>query len=103
MTRSAQAQVILGNRAEQGLIGAVQAEATIVETSQSEIRVTRGGASRLLAVEPLEVLDATGAGDSFAGGFIAAEMAGVADPIEAAAIGARCARQMLLARRDTAS
>jgi sugar/nucleoside kinase (ribokinase family) len=43
---------------------------------------------------PAEEVDADGAGDTFAGGYIAATLAG-ADPLEAAAVGARAAAESI--------
>ena len=90
-----EAHVILGNRAERSLIGEVRPEVTVVETDGGRTRVWRGGLAGEIAIDLLPVVDATGAGDSFAGGFIAAEMNGVTDPVEAADVGAKCARRML--------
>ena len=95
------ADVIFCSRSEIGLIDSVDAGTIIVETSGSgKIRVKRRGHADQLEVRPLSVRDATGAGDTFAGGFIAAEMRGVEDPIDAAAAGAAAARTMLMARME---
>ena len=95
------ADVIFCSRSEIGLIDAVDAGTTVVETSGSgPIRLHRRGHVDLLEVRPLSVRDTTGAGDAFAGGFIAAEMLGVENPIDAAEAGTVAARKMLAARME---
>ena len=95
------ADVIFCSRSEIGLIDAVDAGAIVVETSgPGMIRLHRRGHVDQLEVRPLPVRDTTGAGDTFAGGFIAAEMRGVENPIDAAAAGAVVAETMLTARME---
>lgn len=87
---SARADVIFHSAAERPLIG--DTGAVLVETRGADcVRVTHGSQSFKTSVTPIPVTDTTGAGDTFAGGFIAAEMAGATLPgavgagIEAAA------------------
>ena len=51
----------------------------------------------MIPATAIAVADTTGAGDTFAGGFIAAEMAG-ADPAEAARAGITAAARLLTER-----
>lgn len=85
---SAQADVIFCSRAERTLIGATGRSAIIIETNGPYgVSVDRGDRIDKLDVAPIEVRDATGAGDTFAGGYIAAELAGADDPVEAVRAG----------------
>jgi sugar/nucleoside kinase (ribokinase family) len=92
--------VILPNRAEAGLLtGAPDAETAAIELSRAyELAVVKlGGAGALAARagritvrvkgDPARAVDSTGAGDAFAGGFLAARLAGADDQ---AAIAAGC-------------
>ncbi|MEZ5811349.1 MAG: PfkB family carbohydrate kinase [Rhizobiaceae bacterium] len=98
---SAEADVIFCSRSEHPMIGATAKGAVIVETrGAGEIRIEAGTKRAVLQVEPVSVHDTTGAGDSFAGGFIAAEMAGETDPEAAARAGAEAARTMLQERSE---
>ena len=47
----------------------------------------------------IDISDTTGAGDTFAGGFIAAEMSGVTSPNHAAKAGLKAAESMLMERK----
>lgn len=95
-TLSAQADVIFRSRSERELISKTSKPVTIVETQGREgIAIFRGGKSEIMSTEPIDVRDTTGAGDTFAGGYIAAEMAGTADPLEAAQAGIAAVRDML--------
>lgn len=94
------ADVIFCNAAERALVG--ETRAIVVETrGRRGVAVTADGATREFPVEPVEVRDATGAGDSLAGGFIAAEMGG-ADPWAAALAGLAAATKLLKEREGTA-
>ncbi|MDB5555232.1 MAG: hypothetical protein JWL86_5216 [Rhizobium sp.] len=59
----------------------------------------RGGESCFVAVEPVEVTDPTGAGDTFAGGVIAAIMKGETDLEAIGRAGNAAARALLLDRK----
>jgi ribokinase len=59
----------------------------------------RGGESRLVPAEPVEVTDPTGAGDTFAGGVIAAILKGETDLEAIGRAGHAAARALLLERQ----
>ncbi len=94
---SARADVIFHSAHERSLIG--ETAAVLVETRGSDcVVVTNAGHGHEVAVVPIDIADTTGAGDSFAGGYIAAEMAG-ADPVEAAGAGIKAAAAVLADRK----
>ena len=69
-----------------------------IETRGSDgVAITRDGVVDIVAVEPVEASDSTGAGDTFLGGFIAALIGG-AQPRDAANAGAAAARALLATR-----
>jgi ribokinase len=63
----------------------------------------RGGESRFVPAEPLDVTDPTGAGDTFAGGVIAAIMNGETDLDAVGLAGNASARALLLERKSEES
>lgn len=72
----------------------------IVETrGRSGALFLRGEESRFVAAEPVEVADPTGAGDTFAGGVIAAIMKGETDLETIGRAGNAAARALLLDRK----
>ncbi len=96
---SSQADVIFCNASERDLIGRTAHDAIIVQTGDgNRITMQAGDRRDILEVARLEVSDTTGAGDTLAGGFIAAEMAAISDPIEALRRGILSARRLLMAR-----
>ena len=96
---SAEADVIFLSSSERGLVGNTRDTAVIVETLGSEgVRVAAADSAGQLPVERIAVRDTTGAGDTFAGGFIAAEMAGTASPLDAARAGIASVSAMLTKR-----
>ena len=96
---SSEADVIFLSRSERELVGDTKSTVTIIETlGAAGVRITTGGNSKEIPVEPIDVRDTTGAGDTLAGGFIAAEMAGSADPAEAARAGIASVRTLLKER-----
>ena len=98
---SKNADVIICSRPERSLIRETGNSVVVVETRGSdEIVVFKCGRAMLLDVEPIEVMDTTGAGDTFAGGYIAAEMAGAKDPLDAARAGRDCAYRLLKERKE---
>jgi ribokinase len=98
---SSEADVIFCSRSERQMIGETAKRAVIVETrGTDEIHIEAGKQHATLQVEPVAVHDTTGAGDSFAGGFIAAEMDGVSDSCAAAKSGIDAARTMLQERSE---
>lgn len=103
---AARADVIACSAAESGFAaealaasGAPDRPRILVETRGSEgVLLRAGGRETRIGAEPLDAQDATGAGDTFLGGFLAA-LARMPDaPAQAVAAGARAARDLLLAR-----
>ncbi len=93
---SAAAAVIFCNRSERDMISSTRAEAVIVETGGTKgVTVLADGKTSTCPVEPLIISDTTGAGDTLAGGFIAAMMSGETDPLEAAKQGITAVRELL--------
>ncbi|MCP4319366.1 MAG: carbohydrate kinase family protein [Hyphomicrobiales bacterium] len=98
---SAVADTIFCNRSERSLIGDVSPNTVILETRGSDgISVECNGHTQRLAVEHLPARDTTGAGDTFAGGYVAAEMTGTDDPLAAAQSGLDAAQKMLKQRLE---
>lgn len=90
---AAACDVVFCNQAERALVPDTQA--IIVETRGSDgVAITQDGTTTHVAVAQVACRDATGAGDTLAGGYIAAEMAGAA-PIEAAKAGVAAAAKLL--------
>ena len=76
----------------------------IVETQGRRGAVfLRNCESRFVSAEPLDVIDPTGAGDTFAGGVIAAIMTGETDLDAMGAAGHASARALLLERKSEES
>ena len=95
------ADVIFCNGSERNLVADVAPGTIIVETRGTNgIVVEQDGAARSLPVDALPARDTTGAGDTLAGGYIAAEMSGTTDAIEAAARGLEAVRSMLQQRLE---
>ncbi len=90
------ADVIFCSASERVLIPAT--DALVVETrGAASVAITEGATTTELPVRRVETRDTTGAGDTFAGGFIAAEMSG-ATPFAAAQAGISAAAALLKAR-----
>ena len=71
----------------------------VVETNGAEaVTVHQGSRMTQLPVQPLTVLDTTGAGDTLAGGTLAALATGETDPCAAVAAGIKAARELLASR-----
>ena len=102
---SPQADVVFCNASERSLIGDVSDTAIIVETRGTDgVRVSGQGLDELVPVAAVEAQDTTGAGDTLAGTFIAAEMSGETDPAAAAAAGIESVAALLrhrLSRRPS--
>lgn len=95
------ADVIFCNGSERNLLMEVAPETIIVETRGTDaIAVEENGQVQTLPVNALSVRDTTGAGDTLAGGYIAAEMAGTGDAMQAAASGLAAVRTMLEQRLE---
>jgi ribokinase len=96
---SARADVIFCNRHERDLIARRKPDAIIVETRGVEgVAVETDGMTTIVEARTVGVSDTTGAGDTFAGGFIAAMMSGNADPVEAAKAGTAAVFDLLSKR-----
>lgn len=97
---SAKADVIFCSAAERGLIG--KTTAVIVQTRGAKgVTVEHQGTHIEVPVSPVQTSDTTGAGDTFAGGYIAALMAGPTDPARAAQAGITAAQALLRNRQRT--
>lgn len=87
-----------GGRAERD---AVREGQILVETQGRRGAIfMRDGDRRFVAADPIEVTDPTGAGDTFAGGVIAAIMNGMTDLNEIGHAGNAAARTLLLERKS---
>lgn len=96
---SKSADVVFCSASERHLAGNISGGATLIEThGAEELRIEQNGRSSVLPVDKIRIQDTTGAGDSFAGGFIAAEMSGETDAGEAAGLGIESARRLLRQR-----
>ena len=96
---SGKADVIFCNAAERDLIGRTGRGAIIVQTGGEEgVVIETADRFEIVEVERLEIADTTGAGDTLAGGFIAAEMASNAGPADALRMGMSSARRLLASR-----
>lgn len=90
------ADVIFCSRSERDLIGDIPNSTVVLETHGGDgVLVHFDGQSETLETQQVAVSDTTGAGDTFAGGFIAAEMSGVIDPLQAARTGIASALRLL--------
>lgn len=96
---SARADVIFCNHAEQALIDGGNAIRVVTHGARGAEVITLQGSAFAPAPARIDVRDATGAGDTFAGGFIAAEMAGVLDPLAAVGAGMAAAAKLLTERQ----
>jgi len=76
--------IVFANEAEAELVGGLEAETVVVKRGERGCSVRRGGAVRDYAAVETEVVDATGAGDAFAAGFL------VGGPELALSAAARC-------------
>lgn len=96
---SGSADVIFCSAPERHLAGDISGDAILIETrGAGELRIEQSGSSHVLPVDKINIQDTTGAGDSLAGGYIAAEMSGVTDPCMAAGLGIKSARGLLRQR-----
>ena len=80
--------VVFGNEAEVALVGAIEAPVVVVKRGARGCLIRRERATENLPAVPADVLDATGAGDAFAAGFL---LGGPGVALEAAA---RCVSSM---------
>ncbi len=108
---AARANVIFFSRAEGELVkfalatvGEDRQGCYLIETrGRSGVACTFGGRSLCESADAVDVLDPTGAGDTFAGGALAALVGGERDPSAILRAGQGAARQMLLARQPNES
>ena len=104
---AARADVIFFSRAESELVtsalaavGKDRQDCYLVETrGRSGAACTLAGRAHCATADAVEVLDPTGAGDTFAGGALAALIGGERDPSAILRAGQDAARRMLLARQ----
>ncbi|OJI92854.1 ribokinase [Planktotalea frisia] len=92
------ADVIFCNAAERKMIGPTSAVVVLTMGSKG-VLIEENGSSIRLPVAAFETHDTTGAGDSFAGGYIAAEMTGAATSEAAAQAGIDTASRLLCSRQ----
>jgi len=79
--------------------GVRRAGQTLIETrGGAGAQVTVGGVTSFVASEPLAITDPTGAGDTFAGGALAALAGGETDPVSIVKAGHKAARTLLSGR-----
>lgn len=102
---AARADLICCSQAERGFVDDVLEDAPIrpgqilIETQGGAgATISRDGEARFLAALPLEIADPTGAGDSFAGGALAALIAGEPDPLAIVRAGHAAAHAVLAPR-----
>jgi len=101
---AARADIIIFSRGEAAFIEDALKRANasrrpvVVETrGRCEVALKHGNGIDVVPVDPIEIDDPTGAGDTFAGGFLAARLTG-ADPATALRAGVAAARAMLAER-----
>ena len=96
---SIRADVIFCSASERDMID--ETSAVVVQTLGSKGVLIETGDTKLnVPVDALTVRDTTGAGDSFAGGYIAAEIDGISTPLAAVELAINAARHML-SNRET--
>ena len=98
---SRRADLVFHNRSERGLIAGGSGRRIRVETQGADGAVVHAAtATTPVPAEPLHVADATGAGDTLAGEFLAHWLGGERDPIAACRAGVAAARALLAKRSD---
>jgi ribokinase len=105
---AARADAIIFSRGEAGFVdqaigqAAAARQSVLIETrGASEVAIKQQGGVHVVPVEAVETDDPTGAGDTFAGGFLAAWLSRAATPMATKA-GAAAARAMLAGRARSA-
>lgn len=102
---AARADIIVHSRAEAAFVAAAGArqETVRIETRGVEgVAIYARAAEATVSVEPLDVEDSTGAGDTWVGGFLAAHLLRGASLADAALAGNASVRAMLAARQAEA-
>jgi ribokinase len=102
---AARADLIIFSRGEAAFIedaleranNAIRPPVVVETRGRREVALRQGGEIDVVPVDPIEIDDPTGAGDTFAGGFLAARLTG-ADPTTALREGVAAARAMLAER-----
>lgn len=103
------ADVICFSRAESGFVhealdaaGGRRPDCYMIETQgRAGAACTLEGRTHSETAEPVQVVDPTGAGDTFAGGVLAALVGGERDPSRIVKAGQAAARRLLMARQAT--
>ncbi|PSJ51779.1 carbohydrate kinase family protein [Pseudaminobacter soli (ex Li et al. 2025)] len=106
---AARADLICFSHAESAFVqaaldkaGTARSGRILIETrGRQGATITRDGQSVEVSAEPISVTDPTGAGDSFAGGVLAALAQGETDPEAIVRSGHAAARRLLLARQTS--
>ena len=102
---AARADVVVHSRGETAFVeeafaAAPQRQVLRIETSGRDgVTLSQAGETEFFPVQPVDCEDATGAGDTFLGGFLAAFVARGESPGDAVAAGNRAARDLLSSRR----
>lgn len=105
------ADLIFCNGRERAFLDSARSGGTILRENQTIVETQgkrgavflRNGESHFVAAEPVDVTDPTGAGDTFAGGVIAAIMNGQTDLDAVGQAGNAAARALLLERKSEES
>lgn len=97
---AARASVVFCNKSERSWVESFAVDIPlIVETHGADgCKVITPEMQKMVSAEPVDVTDPTGAGDTFAGGFIEA-FSRTGDPIVAAEVGVESARELLANRQ----
>jgi ribokinase len=100
---SSEADVIFGNRAESHMIDGLTSQSTTIVTTNGTagVDIYTGGLHIETKVNYVETNDPTGAGDTFAGGYIGALIGGGTTQKQAAIIAANSVSQLLMSRADS--
>lgn len=100
---SSEADVIFGNRAESHMIDGLTSQSTTIVTTNGTagVNIYSGGLHIETKVNYVETNDPTGAGDTFAGGYIGALIGGGTTQKQAAIIAANSVSQLLISRANS--
>lgn len=100
---SSEADVIFGNRAESHMIDGLTSQSTTIVTTNGTagVDIYTGGLHIETIVNYVETNDPTGAGDTFAGGYIGALIGGGTTQKQAAKIAANSVSQLLMSRANS--
>lgn len=100
---SSEADVIFGNRAESHMIDGLTSQSTTIVTTNGTagVDIYTGGLHIETKVNYVETNDPTGAGDTFAGGYIGALIGGETNQKQAAKIAANSVTQLLMSRSNS--